>query len=75
MGRRTVCALGGGELRVEHIGSTAVPGLAATVSRAWAEHRLRDGQGGELYPEGNLNLAAIRDPAGNLFGLWQAAAG
>jgi hypothetical protein len=33
--------------------------------------------GGEIakapYPEGNLRVAAIRDPAGNLIGLWQDA--
>ena len=35
--------------------------------------------GGELvkavYPEGNLWVAVVRDPAGNLVGLWQEAAG
>ncbi len=35
--------------------------------------------GGEVvkapYPEGNLFVAAIRDPAGNMIGLWQEASG
>jgi predicted enzyme related to lactoylglutathione lyase len=39
--------------------------------RAAAEH------GAELltppYPEGNLWVATIRDPAGNVIGIWQAA--
>jgi len=34
-------------------------------------------QGGEIvkapYPEGNLLVSVIRDPAGNVIGLWQAA--
>ena len=38
--------------------------------RAAAEH------GAELttppYPEGNLWIATIRDPAGNIIGIWQA---
>jgi predicted enzyme related to lactoylglutathione lyase len=42
-----------------------------TVARARA-------QGGEVvkppYPEGNLWVATVRDPAGNLIGLWQAGA-
>ena len=37
------------------------------------------GSGGEVvkvpYPEGNLLVATIRDPAGNLIGLWQAVSG
>jgi predicted enzyme related to lactoylglutathione lyase len=41
-----------------------------TVERARAA-------GGEIvtapYPEGNLLVAAVRDPAGNAVGLWQAA--
>jgi hypothetical protein len=27
-----------------------------------------------LYPEGHLSVAVIRDPAGNIFGLWEDAA-
>jgi predicted enzyme related to lactoylglutathione lyase len=35
--------------------------------------------GGEIvaapYPEGNLVVATLRDPAGNVVGVWQQAAG
>jgi predicted enzyme related to lactoylglutathione lyase len=35
--------------------------------------------GGEVvtpkYPEGNLSVATVRDPAGNIIGLWQERPG
>jgi predicted enzyme related to lactoylglutathione lyase len=38
--------------------------------------RAAAGRGAELvtppYPEGNLWIATIRDPAGNVIGIWQA---
>jgi predicted enzyme related to lactoylglutathione lyase len=38
--------------------------------------RAAAGHGAELvtppYPEGNLSIATIRDPAGNIIGIWQA---
>jgi predicted enzyme related to lactoylglutathione lyase len=49
-----------------------VRGLDAAVTRA-AEH------GGEIveapYAEGDVRVARVRDPAGNLLGLWQFASG
>lgn len=49
-----------------------VDGVDAAVARAAAH-------GGELvqapYAEGDLRVARVRDPAGNLVGLWQLAAG
>lgn len=49
-----------------------VDGLDAAVARAQAH-------GGEVerapYAEGDVRVARVRDPAGNLVGLWQFAAG
>jgi predicted enzyme related to lactoylglutathione lyase len=49
-----------------------VDGLDAAMTRVAAN-------GGEIvkppYPEGDVRVATVRDPAGNLIGLWQFAAG
>jgi predicted enzyme related to lactoylglutathione lyase len=45
-----------------------VVGMEGTVEQAVAN-------GGEIvkgiYPEGNLRVAVLRDPAGNLIGVWE----
>jgi uncharacterized protein len=49
-----------------------VDDVRATLERAVAE-------GGEVteapYPEGDLEVAVLRDPAGNVVGVWQRAGG
>src|SRR5271165_5264256 len=51
-------------------GRPDAPSFSDGTLRAAAEH------GAELvtppYPEGNLRIATIRDPAGNVIGIWQA---